>query len=92
MPAPLRLRLYVAAEALHSAHALSNLREVLHTHFPGRHHLEVVDVMLHPERALADGVLLTPTLLRLDPPLSPPIIGDLHDTPLLLRALGLGAR
>jgi circadian clock protein KaiB len=91
MPLLVRLRLYVAADALHSTRALSNLREALKAGPPGRHHLEVVDVIRHPERALDDGVLLTPTLVKLAP--GPPLhlVGDLHDTRALLRVLQLEA-
>ena len=92
MAPPLRLRLYLAADALHSTRALTNLREVLRVHAPRGHDLEIVDVMRHPERAVADGVLLTPTLLRLAPGPPAQIVGDLRDTATLLRALGIGAR
>ena len=60
----LALRLYVAGDTPNSVLALANLRAAL----VGRlHHLEVVDVLTSPERALEDGVFVTPTLVRLQP-------------------------
>jgi len=48
-----------------------------------------VDVFEHVERAEADEILVTPTLLKLTP--SPParIVGTLNDAPLVRKVLGL---
>jgi circadian clock protein KaiB len=51
--------------------------------------VEVVDVFLHPERALADGVFLTPTLVKLAPLPQQVIVGTLSQTEIVLQALGL---
>ena len=43
------------------------------------HELEIVDVLERPERALADDVLVTPTLLKLAPRPSCRIVGNLSN-------------
>jgi circadian clock protein KaiB len=71
---PLVLRLYVAGDTPNSALALANLRAVL----DGRlHRLEIVDVLTCPERALDDGVFVTPTLVRYQPEPPGRIVGSM---------------
>ncbi len=84
----LKLRLYIAGHAENSVHALSILAAFCHEHFPSAHELEVVDVLDHPRRALADGVLVTPTLLKLRPLPVQRIVGGLSNSLQLLRVLG----
>ena len=50
--------------------------------------LEVVDLLQQPARALADGVIVTPTLLKLAPEPVQRVIGNLSDANQLLIALG----
>ncbi len=89
-PPRFRFRLYVAGEAPNSAQARANLFALCEAHLPGRHDIDVVDVFAEPERALADGIFMTPTLLKLSPSPSRRIVGTLHQTQPVLRALGLG--
>ncbi|MDB5849089.1 MAG: hypothetical protein JWP29_2841 [Rhodoferax sp.] len=84
-----KFRLYVADDAVNSAQARSNLRSICRDKLPGCHEVEVVDVFLHPERALADGVFLTPTLVKLAPLPQQVIVGTLSQTEIVLQALGL---
>ena len=44
-----------------------------------------------PLRALVEGILVTPTLVRLSPPVRH-IVGDLSDRAIVLRALGLDGK
>ncbi len=84
-----RFRLYVADGALNSALALSNLTAICQAHLPGRHDIEIVDVFQNPERAVADGIFLTPTLVRLAPLPVRRIVGALTQTQVVLSTLGL---
>jgi len=86
-----KFRLYVAGGALNSAQAVANLRTICRAHLPGRHQIEIVDVFREPKRALADGIFMTPTLVRLAPLPAQRIVGTLSQTQLVLRALGLEA-
>ncbi|QJW85319.1 circadian clock protein KaiB [Ramlibacter terrae] len=56
-------------------------------HFSQAHEIEVVDVFLFPARALAAGVRLTPTLLRLLPAPQVRIRGTLSDGGAVLALL-----
>ena len=50
---------------------------------------EIIDVLEYPQRALADGVLVTPSLTKVSPSPSAKIVGNLSDTGSVLHALGI---
>ncbi len=84
----LRLRLYVAGGAPNSLAATANLTVLLDTHYAGAYTLEVVDVLTSPEKAVRDGVLVTPTLMKLAPNPIQRLVGNLSDSARLLLLLG----
>lgn len=90
-PRAVRLRLYVAGHTQNSALASANLAAICEAHAAGRHHIEVVDVLLDPLRALADGVLMTPMLIKLGPGPVRKIVGTLSQTRTVVQVLGLEA-
>lgn len=82
------LRLYVAGESQSSLKAISNLNAVCEEYLPDRHEIEIVDTMDNMAVAFEDGILVTPTLVKMGPLPMRQIIGDLSDKPKLLSALG----
>jgi len=88
-PVMFKFRLYVADHTPNSTQALANLTALCREHLPDRHHIEVVDVFREPKRALADGIFMTPTLVKLGPSPVRTIVGTLSQVQPVLRALGL---
>jgi circadian clock protein KaiB len=86
-----KFRLYVADHTPNSALALTNLTALCRTYLPNRHEIEVVDVFRKPQRALTDGIFMTPTLIKLAPSSIVHVVGTLGDTQQTLKALGLEA-
>ena len=86
-PRTLRLRLYIAGHAPNSVLAIANCRAICDEHFAAGHELEIVDLLDHPKRAVADGIIVTPTLLKLLPLPVQRVIGTLSDTNQVLQAL-----
>ena len=84
-----RFRLYVAGQSHNSVLALENLRALCRQHLRDRHEIEVVDVLRQADRALADGILVTPTLLKLSPAPTCRIMGSLALADVVLATLGL---
>jgi circadian clock protein KaiB len=84
----LQLRLYIAGNAPNSLRAVANARAICEEHFAATHDLEIVDFLEQPLRALADGILVTPTLLKLLPLPAQRLIGNLSDKSLVLATLG----
>jgi len=90
-PEKFKFRLYVAGDAQNSTQAIANLSALCRGRLLDRHEIEVVDVFRYPQRALADGVMMTPTLVKLSPPPVRRIVGTLSQTLPVLQALGLEA-
>jgi circadian clock protein KaiB len=83
------LRLYIAGAAPNSVQAIANLEAICQEYLKDGHQLEVVDVLEHPVRAMAEGVLVTPSLAKLSPLPVANVIGNLSDRAKVLFALGL---
>ena len=86
-----KFRLYVADDTMNSAQATANLQALCKAHLAGRHEIEIVDVFKNPQRAILEGVRMTPTLLRLAPLPVRRIVGTLVDSQRVLETLGLVA-
>ena len=82
-------RLYFAGGAPNSVRAVANLYAICRKHFPESHRIELIDVLKDPMRALADEILVTPTVVKLSPAPEQQIIGNLSEEEEVLRALGL---
>ena len=82
-------RLYLAGGAPNSVRALANLYAICHKHFPDSHRIEIIDVLQEPMRALAEAILVTPTVVKVSPAPEQQIIGNLSEEEEVLRALGL---
>ena len=85
------MRLYIAGGAPNSVKAISNLEAICRRYLKDGYRLEIVDVCEHPRRALADGILVTPSLSKLSPTPTSKVIGNLSDTGSVLAALGVRA-
>jgi circadian clock protein KaiB len=81
-------RLYVAGAGHNSARAIANLTALCNARLEGRHQIEIIDVFGQPARALADGIVMTPTLIRLGPEPMRRVIGTLQATDEVAAVLG----
>lgn len=72
-------RLYVAGQTPKSMAAIENLILLCDTHLPGRHRIEVLDLLKNPEVAARDQILAIPTLVRSLPPPLKRVIGTLSE-------------
>jgi circadian clock protein KaiB len=83
------LRLYIAGDAPNSVLAIENLKAICQEYLKDCHKLEVIDVLEQPLRAMAEGVLVTPSLAKLSPLPGVNVVGNLSDKAKVLLALGL---
>jgi circadian clock protein KaiB len=88
----LRLRLYVAGSSPNSLRAITNARALCAEHFASAHELEIIDLLRDAERPpaatlLADGITVTPMLLKLAPAPTQRLIGNLNDLKQVLMIL-----
>ena len=85
------MRLYIADNAPNSVRAVANLEAICKEHLKGQFKLEIIDVLEYPQRALADGILVTPSLTKVSPSPGARIVGNLSDKSSVLSALGIRA-
>jgi circadian clock protein KaiB len=83
------LRLYVAGQTPKSITALANLKRICEEHLVGRYHIEVIDLLEHPQLAAGDQILAVPTLVRRLPEPLKRIIGNLSNMERVLVGLDL---
>jgi circadian clock protein KaiB len=83
------LHLYVAGQAPKTVTALSNLKLLCEEQLKGKYHIEVIDLLRHPQFARDNQILAVPTLVRTLPLPVRSIIGDLSNTERVLAGLDL---
>lgn len=83
------LRLYVAGRGPNSMRAMANLDALVKAVGRENFEIEIVDVLMEPERALQDHVLVTPTLIKLASLPMIQVAGDLSNLYRVVYALGL---
>jgi circadian clock protein KaiB len=83
-------RLFVAGHEANSTQARGNLARLCEAHLQGRHRIEIVDVMTDAAAAYRNGVLVTPTLILVEPRPRVTLLGSLDDSRQVLAALRLG--
>jgi circadian clock protein KaiB len=79
--------LYVSSHTPNSIQAEANLKSMCLSNFPDNYHIEIIDVFRQPERALADGIIVTPTLVKVGPGPKQVIMGNLSNIPRVLSAV-----
>ncbi|MEO5963398.1 MAG: circadian clock KaiB family protein [Thermomonas sp.] len=84
-----KFRLYVAGDGPNSSQARANLAALCRDHLPERYQIEIIDVINEPERALADRIFMTPTLVKLAPAPVRTLVGTLSDRQVVLQSLGM---
>lgn len=72
-------RLYVVGRTARSLAAESNLRLLCDTRLGGDYQLDVIDLVERPELAGQEGIMAAPLVIRLAPPPSVRVIGDLSE-------------
>jgi len=83
------MRLFIAGNAPNSVQAIANLKVICSEYFGHTHNLEIIDTLEDPLRALADGVLITPTLIKVSPKPRMKVVGNLSAKSAVLLALGI---
>jgi circadian clock protein KaiB len=80
--------IYVSDNDETSRQAMANLRLICREHLQGQYFIEVVNASRNPSRAARDGILVTPTLVKLAPEPRWSIEGDLSEEAQILEMMG----
>jgi circadian clock protein KaiB len=81
--------LYITESGPNSVQAIANLQSICREHLNENFRLEIIDVLDYPLRALADGIVVTPSLAKVSPLPAAMVVGNLSDRIEVLRALGI---
>lgn len=81
--------LFLAGNEPNSHQARENLQQLCADYFPDNHHIEIIDVLEHPQLALEKNIFITPALIVMAP--QPPLVfyGNLKDTETILASFDL---
>jgi len=82
-------KLYIAGQSSKSVTAFENLKQICEKYLCGKYRIELIDIILDPERAREDQIIALPTLIRKLPTPVKKIIGDLSKTHNVLVGLEL---
>jgi circadian clock protein KaiB len=85
------MRLYISDHAPNSVQAAANLAAICKEYLAERFTLEVIDILKDPLRALADGIVVTPSLTKVSPSPVAKVVGNLGKKSDVLLALGIKA-
>ena len=69
--------------------AIANLDAICKEYLKDGYKLEIVDVFEQPARALAEGVIVTPSLAKVSPSPAVKVVGNLSDKGNVLLVLGI---
>ena len=83
------LKLYITGDSPRSRRAIANLQRFCDLKLPNRHEIVIIDVLKQPQIAELEKILITPTLVKEQPPPTERIIGDLSNTEIVLFALNI---
>ncbi|WP_299491266.1 circadian clock KaiB family protein [Acaryochloris sp. IP29b_bin.137] len=83
------LRLFVSSQNTHTTGILENLHQLLEQVLDVPYTLKVIDVSKHPERAEADQIAATPTLVKAWPQPVRRLVGNQLETDTILQLLDI---
>ena len=86
---PYILRLFVKGASINSLRAINNVKEICEKYISNNYSLEIVDV--HQQKSIAEqeNIIALPLLIKSFPYPERRMVGDMSDTPKVLRGLGL---
>lgn len=83
------LKIFIAGPAQQATPAIANLHRFCQAELVGACEIEIINVLEQPELARREGIFATPTLIKVAPPPTRRILGDLSDYAALRMALGM---
>ncbi|MGI4865924.1 MAG: circadian clock KaiB family protein [Janthinobacterium lividum] len=83
------LYLFIAGTNSKGVTAQRNIHEICTRYLANRYALQIIDAQQQPEKAIEEGVLGLPCLIKKRPGLVRRLVGDLSDRERVLKALGI---
>lgn len=83
------LQLYVSGMSQKSMEAIENIKRLCAEHLKDTFELEIVDIYKHPEMAIEQQIIFSPSLIKKFPAPKRTLIGNLSDKEKVIKALGI---
>ena len=83
------LQLYVSGMSLKSMEAIRNIKRLCDEHLKDAFELEIIDIYKHPEIALEQQIVFSPSLIKHLPLPKKTLIGNFSDTEKVIKGLGI---
>jgi circadian clock protein KaiB len=83
------LQLYITGMSESSIRAIQNITRLCDQYLSGRYDLEIIDIYKNPGVAEEQKIVFSPSLIRRFPLPKKTFIGDLSDTEMVIRGLGV---
>jgi circadian clock protein KaiB len=93
-PGPERyhLKLFIAGASVNSLRSIANMREFCSNHLPEGYELEIIDIYQQPLLAEQEQIIALPLLIKKHPQPERRFIGDMSDSDILLKGLGISVK
>lgn len=83
------LKLFIAGASVNSLRSIQNIKKFCNTFLADQFELEIIDIYQQPALAEQEQIIALPLLIRKYPNPERRFIGDLSDTNILLKGLGI---
>ena len=83
------LKLFVTGASPNSARAINNLKDICEKHLNERYELEIIDVYQQPLKVEHEDIIALPLLVKSFPLPLKRLVGDMSDTPKVMKGLGI---
>ena len=83
------LSLFITGASPNSVKAINNIKSICEEHFSGSYKLEIIDIYQQPAIAVKEQIIALPMLLKTSPLPFRRLIGNMSDTPKVLKGLDL---
>ena len=83
------LQLYVSGMSPKSIEAIENIKRLCNEHLQGVFDLEIIDLYKHPEAAIEQQIIFSPSLIKQLPLPKRTLIGTFTDTEKVVKGLGI---
>lgn len=81
--------IYITGDTPNCVLAQANLKQFCDSYLPNQFIINVINLLLEPERAQKDEIMAIPTIIKLQPEPKRQIIGDFSNHDLMIKRLGL---
>jgi circadian clock protein KaiB len=91
-PERYHLKLFIAGASVTSLRSIENMKEFCNNYLPEGYDLEIIDIYQQPLLAEQEHIIALPLLIKKHPQPERRFIGDMSDSTVLLKGLGIPAK